>query len=169
MMDNNQEDRTVNSSLLTPIDIIDLTNESPIRATQVHKKRLENALTSGNNIPMDLSHTSKHKKKSSTVSTNLKTKHKNVTKHMEDTVTLDDTVCVSDDDKHYVTESDNGKPLPLTCPICFEPLCSKLKPTTTHCGHIFCAQCLEAHFLKSKKCPTCQRTISLKSCTRLFL
>lgn len=69
IMDNNQEDRTINSSSLTPIDIIDLTNESPIRATQSHKRHLENALATGNNIPMELSHTSTHK---SYVSTSYK-------------------------------------------------------------------------------------------------
>lgn len=89
--------------------------------------------------------------------------------YSEEIISLDDTICVPDDDNHYVTESNNGKPLPLTCPICFELLCSTLEPTTTCCGHVFCAQCLKVHLRKSKECPTCKTVINLKSCTRLFL
>lgn len=103
------------------------------------------------------------------ISATTKKELNNVTKCTEDITILDDTICISDDDKHYVTESDNGEPLLLTCPICFELLCSKLKPITTRCGHIFCMQCLETHLLVSKKCPTCQNSVTLKSCTRLFL
>lgn len=87
----------------------------------------------------------------------------------DEIVTLEETVCVEDDDVHYATEADNGEPIPLMCPICYELLNSKLKPTTTRCGHIFCTPCLEAFLRTSKKCPTCNANVTLKSCTRLFL
>lgn len=101
------------------------------------------------------------------VSSSRKRKY-NVTR-TEETVILDDTIYISDDDQHYITKSDNGKSLILTCPICFEVLSSKLKPTTTRCGHVFCAHCLEVYLRKSKKCPACNTTTTLKSCTRLYL
>lgn len=57
-MDNNRGDRTINSSSFTPIDVIDLTNESPIRTVQLYKRRSENMITNDNNVSLDISHTS---------------------------------------------------------------------------------------------------------------
>lgn len=82
-------------------------------------------------------------------------------------LTLDDTI--EENKTFYTVESDNREPVPLTCPICFESLSSNLKPITTRCGHLFCAECLETFIRTSKKCPTCKAAITLKSCTRLYL
>lgn len=87
---------------------------------------------------------------------------------------LDDTV--EEDIKNdtcYVnsTHQKEDKAPSLICPICLEFLNSNLKPTTTRCGHIFCAKCLETHIRteNKKKCPTCQSKITLKTCTRLYI
>ena len=72
-------------------------------------------------------------------------------------------------EKYYTFQSDNIMPVSLTCPICLEILSASLKPTTTRCGHLFCAKCLEESVRKYKNCPTCKTTIKLKSCIRLYL
>ncbi|KAF3425665.1 hypothetical protein E2986_07352 [Frieseomelitta varia] len=68
----------------------------------------------------------------------------------------------------YVNNSKEEKLIVLTCPICYEQLSSKIKPMSTPCGHIYCTQCLKLALHKIKKCPTCQKTIKLQSCTRLY-
>lgn len=88
---------------------------------------------------------------------------------MNETINLDDTILVKDDDKRYAVTSDRGELTSLKCPICFELLSSEMKPTTTRCGHVFCAKCIETYVPIRKKCPTCNSSITLKSCTRLFL
>ncbi|XP_014478996.1 PREDICTED: LON peptidase N-terminal domain and RING finger protein 3-like [Dinoponera quadriceps] len=171
MTDNNQEDQTTTTSSFPPIDIIDLTNESPMRIrpeSYICRRSLNDVFTSGYNIPTDSNHISTCKRSVSHSDKTGKTKSNNTT-HMGEIVSLDDTICIPDDDKPYVTESDNGKAVPLICPICLELLCSKLKPITTPCGHLYCASCLKVHLRRSKECPKCKSTTTLKSCTRLFL
>lgn len=104
----------------------------------------------------------------------------------DEIVNLDNTIEVRDDkeetdkqnkdkedeqeeNKYYTFQSDNKVPVSLTCPICFEVLSSTSKPTTTRCGHLFCAKCLKKSVRKYKLCPTCKTTITLKSCIRLYL
>lgn len=102
----------------------------------------------------------------------------------DEIVNLDNTVEVRNDkegadkqdkdneqerDKYYTFQSDNKVPVSLTCPICFEVLSPTSKPTTTRCGHLFCAKCLKKSVRKYKHCPTCKTTITLKSCIRLYL
>ncbi|XP_043270024.1 E3 ubiquitin-protein ligase RNF4-like [Venturia canescens] len=67
-----------------------------------------------------------------------------------------------------VNDSMNGESMVLTCPICFEYLTSKRKPTSTRCGHLYCAECIEQTLSMSKKCPKCQSSITPKSCIRLY-
>ncbi|XP_070166957.1 E3 ubiquitin-protein ligase rnf8-like [Polyergus mexicanus] len=74
-----------------------------------------------------------------------------------------------DVDEYYTFESDNRMPVPLTCPICLETLCSRLKPMTTRCGHLFCENCLKESIQKYKHCPTCKTTTKLRSCIRVYL
>lgn len=58
-MDNNEEDRIMNSSSVSPIlDVIDLTNESPIKATHSCRRYPKNKLASSNNIPTNSNQTS---------------------------------------------------------------------------------------------------------------
>lgn len=82
-------------------------------------------------------------------------------------LTLDDTV--KEDKTYYTVETDNKEPIPLKCRVCFELLTSNLKPITTRCGHLFCSECLKTFIGISKKCPTCKSTITLKSCTHIYL
>lgn len=72
-------------------------------------------------------------------------------------------------EKYYTFQSDNKMPVSLTCPICLETLSSSLQPTSTRCGHIFCAKCLKESIHKYKNCPTCKSSLKLKSCIRLYL
>lgn len=69
----------------------------------------------------------------------------------------------------YVDDSNEGNSIVLTCPICYEQLSSKMKPTCTPCGHIFCTQCLNLALRRAKKCPICQKIIKQQSCTRIHL
>lgn len=82
-------------------------------------------------------------------------------------LTIDDTV--KEDKTYYTVEMGIKEPIPLTCPVCFESLTSNLKPITTRCGHLFCSECLESFIRISKKCPSCKSSITLKSCTRIYL
>lgn len=42
------------------------------------------------------------------------------------------------------------------CPICFDKLQS---PVVTHCGHVFCYDCIDRWLLKSDKCPICTKHV----------
>lgn len=65
----------------------------------------------------------------------------------------------------FVDESEKAF---LTCPVCLENLSNKRKPTSTKCGHIFCAKCIEQAIKATKKCPMCQLTVEWSNCTRLY-
>lgn len=168
-------DGTPSSSTL--IDIIDLTKESPtVKPRLKHRHTASECASKDHNVPERsdsrylcrrhrLSNNQRH---DTNESIRQETTQSDVT-CIDKVVILDDTIYIDEDDIHYATESDNGEAIPLTCPICFEPLSSKLKPTTTRCGHIFCAECLVAFLRTSKKCPTCKANVTLRSCTRLFL
>lgn len=69
----------------------------------------------------------------------------------------------------YVNEPADENSVALSCPICYEQLSSNLKPMSTRCGHIFCAQCLELALRQTKKCPLCKRATKLPSCIRLCI
>ncbi|KAK8883864.1 hypothetical protein M9Y10_042964 [Tritrichomonas musculus] len=43
------------------------------------------------------------------------------------------------------------------CPICFDKLRS---PVVTHCGHVFCYDCIDRWLMKSDKCPMCTNHIN---------
>ncbi|KAL6260577.1 E3 ubiquitin-protein ligase RNF4-like [Pogonomyrmex barbatus] len=159
----------ISSTAIDVIDVIDLTKESPRTNRPSRSQRRINNESTTYNInenqhfrrplsPIILGNTNNEMKKP---------KKKKSRATLDEVLTVDDT---NDENKTYYTvESDNGKPVPLMCPICFESLSSNLKPITTRCGHLFCTECLETFIQTTKKCPTCKGPITLKSCTRLYL
>ncbi|THU52300.1 hypothetical protein C4D60_Mb10t02540 [Musa balbisiana] len=52
------------------------------------------------------------------------------------------------------------------CPICMDTL---VEPSSTICGHIFCCSCIKASVKSQKKCPTCQRKLSMSNFHRVYL
>ncbi|XP_018361901.1 PREDICTED: E3 ubiquitin-protein ligase RNF4-like [Trachymyrmex cornetzi] len=157
------------------IDVIDLTKESPrsVRPLRSCLRNAENVSSSDNRT----SNSDHHRPIPPIVlgnTQNIQTKNTRKTGRVSratdssEVLTLDDTI--EEDKTCYTVQSDIKEPIPLTCPICFEALSSKLKPYTTRCGHLFCSECLQTSLQKTaKKCPTCKATIALKSCTRLYL
>ena len=53
-----------------------------------------------------------------------------------------------------------------TCAVCLD---AYVLPTTTRCGHVFCARCLQAALRHSSQCPTCRKKVTKSSCVRVFL
>ncbi|XP_018407707.1 PREDICTED: E3 ubiquitin-protein ligase RNF4-like [Cyphomyrmex costatus] len=158
----------------TIIDIIDLTKESPntVRRSRSQRRNDED-VPSNHNIgshshrivmpipPIVLGNT----QDIPTRNTRNRERVSHATSSNE-VLTLDNTM--EEDKICYTVESDAKEPIPLTCPICFEVLSSKLKPYTTRCGHLFCSECLQTFLRTAKKCPTCKATVALRSCTRLY-
>lgn len=63
--------------------------------------------------------------------------------------------------------TDNGIK-PINCAVCLEHPNDR-KPTSTICGHIFCEICIKMAINQHKKCPLCQRKLSLKSIHPIYL
>lgn len=53
------------------------------------------------------------------------------------------------------------------CTICYENLEEK-HPTSTLCGHIFCAPCVNDIVITSKKCPVCQSYVDSNKIHRIY-
>lgn len=90
-----------------------------------------------------------------------KSQFKNKTKP-DEIINLDDTVLPEPSSSSRANNSTT-----LICAICLEELLSQRKPTATHCGHIFCEECLNRVMSKVKLCPQCRSGITKKSCIRL--
>lgn len=156
--------RPVREIMQEPIDCIDLTEDSPAnRALRTRNENYENVSHSRNR-------SKPHKRcRSGTADTirndnTTKTNDKSIVEiiELDDTILQDKTAaCFSDD-------AVQGNLVLLTCPICLEQLSSKMEPTSTRCGHIFCAKCLQQAVKNVHKCPTCKATVRLKTCTRLY-
>uniref|UniRef100_A0A0A8YF62 RING-type domain-containing protein n=1 Tax=Arundo donax TaxID=35708 RepID=A0A0A8YF62_ARUDO len=54
----------------------------------------------------------------------------------------------------------------FTCPVCWNKL---EEPSTTICGHIFCAECIKQAIKVQKKCPTCRRSLRSNNFHRIYL
>ncbi|RWW74616.1 hypothetical protein BHE74_00017444 [Ensete ventricosum] len=54
----------------------------------------------------------------------------------------------------------------FVCSICMDTLA---EPSSTICGHIFCSSCIKASVKSHKKCPTCQRKLSMSNFHRVYL
>nr|XP_012215000.1 PREDICTED: E3 ubiquitin-protein ligase RNF4-like [Linepithema humile]XP_012215001.1 PREDICTED: E3 ubiquitin-protein ligase RNF4-like [Linepithema humile]XP_012215002.1 PREDICTED: E3 ubiquitin-protein ligase RNF4-like [Linepithema humile] len=186
-----EEDVLCVDSSYDTIDIIDLTKESPkirpLRSRLRHRyspmirnsrslanrnsrfnQRSLSPLTLGNTQDTEIENSTRKKR----TCRNLPSTH-NTTVNLDDT--NEEKINEEKNDICYVNthHKEDNEGTSLSCPICLEFLCSDLKPTTTRCGHIFCAKCLKTHMhvenSNKKKCPTCQSKITLKSCTRLYI
>ena len=156
-----------------PIDFIDLTVESAEKYINRNRNRNNNA----ENIPNNSARTKPRRRttvKQQQQPTQLNDSiveilDENVHKDAKSAEVIDiDNNSARNDGTCCINDSTAGKLLVLTCPICYEELCSKLEPMSTRCGHIFCSRCLEQIMRKLRKCPTCQRPIKHRACTRLY-
>ncbi|XP_003704871.1 uncharacterized protein LOC100882704 [Megachile rotundata] len=153
-----------------PIDFIDLTVDSP-RDNHL-KVRNKNAENICNNNSATKSRRRKLSKRQtaqlydSVIEISVESSCKDV--EAMEIIDLDNIAPSEQNGIYYLNDSTQGNTIMLTCPICFEQLSSKMKPMSTRCGHIFCAQCLEQALRASKKCPTCKRAVKFQACTRLY-
>ncbi|XP_072765375.1 uncharacterized protein [Anoplolepis gracilipes] len=194
---NNPEDTNTNSTSATLIDVIDLTKDSPRRSLQSRHRRTENASTSRHTTRSSRVHRRvAHREVLSPIilgrkqnirgDLTMRTSMCYDVPSNNEIVTIDSVI---ENDKEetdkqdkdtekdidgqevnkYYIQSDNNMPVSLTCPVCLEILSSNLNPTTTRCGHLFCAKCLKESIRTYKRCPTCKKAITLKTCIRLYL
>ncbi|XP_017144678.1 E3 ubiquitin-protein ligase complex slx8-rfp subunit slx8 isoform X2 [Drosophila miranda] len=54
------------------------------------------------------------------------------------------------------------------CPVCLDCVRHR-EPTSTKCGHVFCRQCIEASIRSTHKCPMCNKKLSIRQVTRIYL
>lgn len=52
------------------------------------------------------------------------------------------------------------------CAVCLE---AYVNPTSTRCGHVFCAKCVLAAIKHSSKCPTCRKKVTKSQIHRVYL
>ena len=52
------------------------------------------------------------------------------------------------------------------CAVCLE---AYVNPTSTRCGHVFCARCIAAAIKHNGTCPTCRKRTTKKQCLRVYL
>lgn len=170
-----KEKRPIKGIMQEPIDYIDLTEESPVnralRIRNVNYENISNSCTRKN--------CKKANRKQPVESENVividakdtisKDNRKNANdKSIVEIIDLDDTAIQDKAAACFADDAAQGNLVMLTCPICFEQLSSRMKPMSTRCGHIFCAQCLQRAIKGTHKCPTCKATVRLKACTRLY-
>jgi len=85
----------------------------------------------------------------------------------------DDDDAGEDDDVKVIPEGaegnapadDGGGLSALTCSIC---LGNVKRPTTTTCGHIYCAKCIKQAIKAVKFCPLCKTPITARNLIRLY-
>lgn len=68
-------------------------------------------------------------------------------------------------DNHDV--GDNRTKL-ISCAVCLEHPFEN-RPTTTICGHLFCEPCIQMAIKQCKKCPMCNRKLSLKQIHPIYV
>ncbi|KAH8251605.1 hypothetical protein KR038_002872, partial [Drosophila bunnanda] len=54
------------------------------------------------------------------------------------------------------------------CPVCLENV-RRREPVSTNCGHVFCKDCLVAAINSVHKCPLCNKKITRRQFTRIYL
>ncbi|XP_017849595.1 E3 ubiquitin-protein ligase complex slx8-rfp subunit slx8 [Drosophila busckii] len=54
------------------------------------------------------------------------------------------------------------------CPVCLEPAHERL-PSSTRCGHVFCKVCIETAARTTHKCPLCNKKITARHISRIYL
>lgn len=66
-------------------------------------------------------------------------------------------------------EEEEKKPPPpvrIQCPVC---LGDTKETTTTHCGHIFCRECIVMTITNLGRCPACRRELTLDQIHRVYI
>ncbi|XP_026850577.1 uncharacterized protein DDB_G0271670 isoform X2 [Drosophila persimilis] len=54
------------------------------------------------------------------------------------------------------------------CPVCLDCVRHR-EPSSTKCGHVFCRQCIETSIRATHKCPMCNKKLSIRQVTRIYL
>ncbi|XP_022210948.2 E3 ubiquitin-protein ligase complex slx8-rfp subunit slx8, partial [Drosophila obscura] len=54
------------------------------------------------------------------------------------------------------------------CPVCLESVRQR-EPSSTKCGHVFCRQCIQTAISTTHKCPMCNKKLSMRQTTRIYL
>ncbi|XP_018802540.1 PREDICTED: probable serine/threonine-protein kinase DDB_G0278665 isoform X2 [Bactrocera latifrons] len=72
---------------------------------------------------------------------------------------------VASSDAGVVNES--GR-VPFMCAVCMES-CVNNQPTSTKCGHVFCANCIRQALRLTRKCPMCNTKLSPSMLFRIYI
>ncbi|XP_034661764.1 E3 ubiquitin-protein ligase RNF4 isoform X2 [Drosophila subobscura] len=54
------------------------------------------------------------------------------------------------------------------CPVCLDSVRHR-EPLSTKCGHVFCRPCIETAIRTTHKCPMCNKKLSIRQTTRIYL
>ncbi|BFF91301.1 uncharacterized serine-rich protein C215.13 [Drosophila madeirensis] len=54
------------------------------------------------------------------------------------------------------------------CPVCLDSVRHR-EPLSTKCGHVFCRPCIETAIRATHKCPMCNKKLSIRQTTRIYL
>ncbi|SPP82852.1 E3 ubiquitin-protein ligase RNF4 isoform X2 [Drosophila guanche] len=54
------------------------------------------------------------------------------------------------------------------CPVCLECVRHR-EPVSTKCGHVFCRPCIETAIRTTHKCPMCNKKLTIRQTTRIYL
>ncbi|XP_054726174.1 uncharacterized protein LOC129236027 isoform X1 [Anastrepha obliqua] len=57
---------------------------------------------------------------------------------------------------------------PFMCPVCMES-CINNEPTSTKCGHVFCARCIREAIRLTHKCPMCNKKLKPNMMFRIYI
>ncbi|XP_014095089.2 uncharacterized protein [Bactrocera oleae] len=63
--------------------------------------------------------------------------------------------------------SENGR-VPFMCAVCMDS-CVNNQPTSTKCGHVFCAKCIREALRLTRKCPMCNTKITPSMLFRIYI
>ncbi|XP_039971166.1 uncharacterized protein LOC126767892 isoform X2 [Bactrocera neohumeralis] len=63
--------------------------------------------------------------------------------------------------------SESGR-VPFMCAVCMES-CVNNQPTSTKCGHVFCANCIRQALRLTRKCPMCNTKLSPSMLFRIYI
>nr|XP_031838017.1 E3 ubiquitin-protein ligase RNF4-like [Nomia melanderi] len=159
-----------------PIDIIDLTIDSPMNKTSKLRSKNLNRISSNSTEAVTKTKTTTNRRKCDKVNGQLLSNSvieipsENLCKNTQSTEIIDlDNSHLSGSTKIDNGDSCEEKTNALMCPICYEKLSYDRKPMSTRCGHIFCRSCLELAIQNKKRCPLCQTRTTFRTCITLHL
>lgn len=56
----------------------------------------------------------------------------------------------------------------VVCPVCMDSSVGR-QPHSTSCGHIFCGNCIKESIKMRKKCPLCNKPLTVKNIFPVFI